>query len=396
MRTATVSMFAQIVQQLPKNLFHSLVQKYQTDKGSKGISTWDQFIAMMFCQISGAESLREISDGLFSSLGKLNHVGAHAVGRSTLSYANKQRDYHVYQDFYYQLLKHYQPVLKGARAARICTDRDVFSLDSTTIGLCLKLYDWAKFRRTKGGIKLHTLLNNDSLMPEFVSITEARVTDIRAAKTLVDIPKNCVLIMDRGYYDFKWFQSLTKRGVTFVTRIKENINLEECKEIEVDEFGHWGCYQVTLQQDRDAFDKGKTAELPKYRLIQWHDKENDRWFEFITNDFQLSASEIAAIYKDRWQIELFFKKLKQNLRIKTFVGTSLNAVMVQIWTALIVTLLLTVLKRQAKYPWSFSRLCAYLRLNLMTHKVLEDWLNEPDIVPRNPKEIVPQNSLFAS
>ena len=145
-----------------------------------------------------------------------------------------------------------------------------------------------------------------------------------------------------------------------------------------------------------AFDKGKTAELPKYRLIQWHDKENDRWFEFITNDFQLSASEIAAIYKDRWQIELFFKKLKQNLRIKTFVGTSLNAVMVQIWTALIVTLLLTVLKRQAKYPWSFSRLCAYLRLNLMTHKVLEDWLNEPDIVPRNPKEIAPQNSLFAS
>ncbi len=395
MRTTTVSMFAQIVQQLPKSLFNSLVQKYQTDKGSKGLSTWDQFIAMMFCQISGAESLREISDGLFSSLGKLNHVGAHAVARSTLSYANKQRDYHVYQEFYYQLLEHFSPVLKGARTKRVCPDRDVFSLDSSTIGLCLQLYDWAKFRRSKGGVKLHTLLNNDTLMPEFIAITEAKMSDITAARTLVDIPKNCVLIMDRGYYDFNWYRSLTARGVTFVTRIKENVSIDECKAIVEDEAQQWGCYRISLLKDREAFDKGKLNELPHYRLIQWKDVENDRWFEFLTNDFQLSAQEIAAIYKDRWQIELFFKKLKQNLRIKTFVGTSLNAVMVQIWTALIVTLLLTVLKRQAKYPWSFSRLCAYLRLNLMTHKVLQDWLNEPDITPRSRLKNTPQSWLFA-
>lgn len=395
MRTATVSMFAQIVQQLPKSLFNSLVHKYQTDKGSKGLSTWDQFIAMMFCQMSGAESLREISDGLFSSLGKLNHVGAQAVARSTLSYANKQRDYRVYQEFYYRLLEHFNPVLKGARIKRVCPDREVFSLDSSTIGLCLKLYDWAKFRRSKGGIKLHTLLNNDTLMPQFVAVTEAKVSDIKAARTLVDIPKNCVLIMDRGYYDFKWYRSLTARGVTFVTRIKENIKLNQCKAIVVDEYQQWGCYKTTLLKDKEAFDKGKLSELPHYRLVQWKDTENDRWFEFLTNDFQLSAQEIADIYKDRWQIELFFKKLKQNLRIKTFVGTSLNAVMVQIWTALIVTLLLTVLKRQAKYSWSFSRLCAYLRLNLMTHKLLQDWLDNPDITPILRQENPPQNWLFS-
>ena len=394
MRTATISMFAQIVQQIPKNLFHSLVHKYQTDRHSKGLSTWDQFIAMMFCQISGAESLREISDGLFSSLGKLNHIGAHAMARSTLSYANQHRNFQVYQDFYYQLLEHFHPVLKGARIKRVCPDRDVFSLDSTTIGLCLKLYDWAKFRHTKGGIKLHTLLNHDTLMPEFISITEAKVTDITAARTLVDIPKNCVLIMDRGYYDFLWYQSLTERGVTFVTRIKDNIRLDQCQKILEDESKQWGCYRIILHRDQEAFTKGTISKVPRYRLIQWKDVEQNRWFEFLTNDFRLTAKEIADIYRDRWQIELFFKRIKQNLRIRTFVGTSLNAVMIQIWTALIVTLLLTVLKRKAKYPWSFSRLCAYLRLNLMTHKVLEDWLDEPDIIPRFTPENSPQKLLF--
>lgn len=394
MRRTTLSMFAQIVQLLPQSLFFKLVQKYQTDKAAKGINTWDQLIAMMFCQLSGAESLREISDGLYSSIGKLNHLGAHAVGRSSLSYVNQHRDYHVYQDFYYGLLDHYREVLTGARVNQILTGKKIFSLDSTTIGLCLKLFDWARFRTTKGGIKLHTLLDNDTLMPSFIAVTEAAISDIKAARTLVDIPPNCVLSIDRGYYDFRWYRQLSKRHIIFVTRIKENIQLKQVKRIAVDKNENWGCYEIILKADLKAHEKGRLKTVPKYRLVQYKDKESGRWFEFLTNDFKLNATEIAAVYKDRWQIELFFKKLKQNLKIKTFVGTSLNAVMVQIWTALSVTLLLEVLKRRSKYPWSFSRLRSYLRLNLMTYKDLNDWLNEPDIVPLKIPETSPQTSLF--
>lgn len=394
MRRATLSMFAQIVQLLPQSLFFKLVQKYQTDKGSKGISTRDQLIAMMFCQLGGAESLREIADGLYSSLGKLNHLGANAIGRSSLSYVNQHRDYHVYEDFYYGLLEHFRSELTGAKVKPICTDKKIFSLDSTTIGLCLKLFDWARFRTSKGGIKLHTLLDNDTLMPEFVAVSEAAVSDIKAARTLVDIPQNCILAIDRGYYDFRWYRQLSKRHITFVTRIKENIKLKRVKRILVDKNENWGCYEITLQSDETAYEKGRIKVVPKYRLVQWKDKESGRWFEYLTNDFKLKAEEIAAVYKDRWQIELFFKKLKQNLKIKTFVGTTLNAVMVQIWTALVVTLLLEVLKRRSKYPWSFSRLRSYIRLNLMTYKDLNDWLDEPDIVPIKPQESPPQACLF--
>ncbi len=195
-----------------------------------------------------------------------------------------------------------------------------------------------------------------------------------------------MLAIDRGYYDFRWYRQLSKRHIIFVTRVKENIQLKQVKRIAVD--------KNEIKADLRAHEKGRLKKVLKYRLVQYKDKESGRWFEFLTNDFKLNATEIAAVYKDRWQIELFFKKLKQNLKIKTFVTTPLNAVMVQIWTALSVTLLLEILKRRFKYPWSFSRLRSYLRLNLMTYKDLKDWLNEPDIVPLKMPETSPQASLF--
>lgn len=191
-------------------------------------------------------------------------------------------------------------MLTGVRIKPICTNKKIFSLDSTTIGLCLKLFYWAHFRTTKDDIKLHTLLDNDTLIPEFIAVSEAAVFDIKATRTLVGVPKNCILAIVRGYYDLFWYRQLTKRHTTFIARIKENIELRQVKRILVDENEIWDCYEVRLQSDETAYEKGQLKTIPKYRLVQWKDKESGRWFEYLTNDFKLSAEEIAAVYKDRW------------------------------------------------------------------------------------------------
>ena len=196
MQRSTISMFAQLVHSMGCQIdFQKIVNNHQADKGAKGLTTWSQFIAMLFCQLTGADSLREISDGLFSSLGKLSHVGATAVSRSTLSYANKKRPYKVFEDFYYVLLNKFRHELKGRLGSRF--SQPVFSLDSTTISLCLRIFDWAQHRRRKGGIKLHTLLNNDLSLPEVIVETAAKVSDIKGAKSILEnIPARSIVVMD--------------------------------------------------------------------------------------------------------------------------------------------------------------------------------------------------------
>ena len=256
------------------------------------------------------------------------------------------------------------------------------SLDSTLITLCLSLFNWAKYRRHKGGIKVHTILNNDSLLPEVMAMTDGKISDITMARSL-QLPTNqCILIMDRGYSDYEFFVQLDEQATTFVTRLKEGAVTTPLKKGVIKEFDgkdeKWGdyCIQFVGQQVDEKF------KQKNFRLIQWYDAETDRWFDFVTNDWEHSAKDIAWLYRDRWEIEKFFRRLKQNLKIKSFVGTSQNAVLVQIWTAAIALLLLEVLRAASSYRWGFSILAWYIRLSFLTHRELAEWLNKPPILNR--------------
>ena len=377
MQRATISMFAQLVQSLNCRLeFNNLVQKHGSDRGTKGLTSWSQFIAMLFCQLTGADSLREIEDGLHSCIGKLQHLGARPVGRSTLSYANSKRPYQLYEDLYHALLNKFRHEFQGRLGSRFT--KPVFSLDSTTISLCLRIFELAQHRRRKGGIKLHTLLNNDTGLPEVIIETAAKTSDRKGAALILDgLSCGSIVVMDRGYNDYRLFKELTDRQVTFVTRLKDNAKHTPLKDapISEDPAGKWGLYEMTFTGPQAVKVCGQT----KFRVLQWYDETTKRWFEFLTNNRELRPQEIADLYKDRWQIELFFKKVKQNLKVKSFVGTSENAVMTQIWTAAIAVLILELLRRRASYKWQFCRLARYFRLNLMTCKDLVRWLSSPDI-----------------
>ena len=240
------------------------------------------------------------------------------------------------------------------------------------------MFEWAHHRRRKGGIKLHTLLNNDLCLPEVIAETPAKVSDIKGAKSILEnIPKGSIVVMDRGYNDYSLFKRLSEKGVTFVTRLKDNAVHTPLRKglIQEDPDKKWGLYEMSFTGTQAR----KHCEDMRFRVVQWYGEKTDRWFEFLTNSKELTAPEVADLYKDRWQIELFFKRIKQNLVIKSFVGTTENAVMTQIWTAAIAILLLELLRRRSKYNWTFCRLARYFKLNLMTCKSLEHRLNKPDI-----------------
>ena len=359
----------------PRGTFDKIVKEEKADKYSKKLLSWDQLIAMLWCQFSGAESLRDIASGLYSGAGKLQHIQAQPMSRSSLAYANANRTYRIFERLYYELK---ELLFKGdLRRLAKEFDRTVLSLDSTTISLCLSVYNWAHYRKAKGGVKLHTLLNNDTLLPEFMCMTNAKVNDDRAAKEKVlrHVPAHSILIMDRGYCDFDLFRDLDAKGVIFVTRMKTNQKFSRTGDGKIG--NNYGDYGITFTSQTAV---KKLGEDNRFRAVKWYSAEDDKWFVFVTNaKTDITAEQIARLYKDRWQIELFFKKMKQNLRILSFVGTSENAVLVQIWTATICVLLQMYLQKRSAYPWNFSGLVQCIRLNLMTMKDLEEWLIKPDV-----------------
>ena len=332
---------------------------------------------MLWCQFSGPESLREIEIGLQSSVGRLRHINARQMARSTLAYANEKRSYKVLKSCttYYCLKKQlFNSPLRGIGAK---FDKTVLSLDSTTISLCLSQFPWAHYRRAKGGAKVHTLLNNDTLLPEFMVMTNAKVNDDKAAKdkVLQRVPPHCILVMDRGYCDFGLFKALDEKGVVFVTRLKTNWQFKRTGQGVIDT--NYGDFKIQFTSATAIKKVGKDNE---FRAVKWYSKEDDRWFVFLTNaSDDITAEQVAKLYKDRWQIELFFKRMKQNLKILSFVGTTENAVLVQIWTAAITVLLQMYLQKCSKHPWNFSNLVKCIRLNLMTLKDLTEWLSRPDV-----------------
>ena len=375
--TRFCSIFSQLLQLFPRLEFEQAVKKHQAERSAKGFTSWGQFVAMLFCQLGRAHSLREICGGLASCEGKLKHFGVpEAPKRSTLAYANEHRPWELYQTVFEQLLGKCQSVVAESRCKKKFRFKNkLASLDSSTIDLCMSLFDWAKFRRTKGAVKLHLLLDHDGYLPSYAVITDGKKSDIKVARTMTFAP-GTVLVMDRGYNDYDWFAELTDQGVFFVTRMKDNAVYEVVEKRKTPERGNVRGDEVIFFPSMAAAGKEHF-----FRRIEFWDEDKQRTIVFLTNHLEFGATTIAAVYKDRWKVELFFKAIKQNLKIKTFLGTSANAVHTQIWTALIAMLVLRYLQLKSTFAWSLSNLVALLRQQLFVYRDLHVWLNSPFEAP---------------
>lgn len=382
------SLFNQLLQQFPRQDFQRLANKHQAERNAKGFTSWSQFVSMLFCHFARADSLREISYGLACCIGKLSHLGLRkAPPKSTLAYANANRPSEMYKDLFYSSLSSFRSKRMLATRKPFKFKNRLMTFDSTTITLALEAFPWAKYRSKKGGIKLHVLLDNADLMPEFVHVTEARVNDCKALDK-IKLKPGTIVALDRGYNDFTQFGDWTLDGVYFVTRMKVNTKHHVLEKRIPPQGRHILSDQIIILTG--ASSGGCTHNL---RLVRSVDPETGEVIDVLTNNLELGASTISGIYRERWRIEEFFRLLKQNLKIKTFIGTSENALLTQIWTALIALLLLKWLHFISEANWSFSNLVAMLRMNLFTYRELLDWLHDPFGSP--PLEPVPKQLSLA-
>jgi hypothetical protein len=370
------SLFGQILKIIPASTFARSVRDTRAERHSKGFSSWDQFVAMLFCQFTQSKSLREVSDGLRVTCGKLNHLRvASAPPKSTLAYANAHRPWQLYERLFMNLLAACHNESPGKKR-KFRFKNPLFSLDATTIDLCLSLFTWAKFRQTKGAVKLHLLLDHDGYLPSFAVITQGATHEVNVARELA-LPVGSIVAMDRGYNDYALFERWTQQGVYFVTRQKDNAAYEVVEDYALPQNSNIRADQnIRLTSAKGT----KTCPSTLRRVVVW-DEQNKREIVLLTNHLGFGSTTIAAIYKDRWEIELFFKVLKQHLKIKTFIGTSENALKTQIWTALITILLIKYLQFKSRCGWALCRLVALLRLNLFSYRELWSWLDNPFEVP---------------
>lgn len=385
-----LSLFSQITSLIPRDLFSDIVKKHNSNKYSKGIDSWAHLISMLFCQLGHVNSVRDISNGMRSITGNIVHLGCRqAPSKSTISYVNEHRTYKIFKEFYYALANHLRTQTKFAKPSLNQIKRKIYLLDASIISLSLSLYDWAKFRTRKGAVKLHLLLDYDGCLPAFADLTHGKVHEIQVARRM-QLPLDSILVFDMGYYDFSWWNNLDSMNNWFVTRAKDNLDYQIVEDFDISDEKDKNVLQDSNIKLTSI--KGQT-EYPKLlRMVRFWDEVNQNELVFITNNRSWTATTVARIYKERWNIEAFFKLIKQNLKIKSFVGTSENAVQIQIWTALITILLLTFLKAKAKYQWHMSNLITFIRLNLFVKIDLWEWLNQPFIRPK--KENAQQLLLF--
>ena len=369
-----ITLFAQIISKLDRSIFNKLVKQHSTDKHQKGFDSWSHLVSMLFCQFANSKSVRDISNGLRSATGNLNHLGmARAPSKSTLSYQNRHRSWELFRDYYYELLKSLGQQPYGKRVNFRIRSK-IFLLDATTISLCLSLFDWARYKTRKGAIKMHTLLDYDGHLPAYVNITDGKTADNKGAQ---DIPllAGSVIVADRFYNDFALLNVWDSNGVYFVIRHKDNLAFRTVRELELPEDRH----EHLLKDEIIELTGTKTKEkYPKrLRRVALWDEKNGQVIELITNQTSWCANTIGELYRARWEVEIFFRDIKQQLHIKSFIGTSQNAVMIQIWTALITILVLKALKAQANHKWYLSNLVAFIRLNLFVKIDLTKWLDQP-------------------
>ncbi len=367
------SIFSQILQFIPRLEFQSFVQKHQAERHARGFTCWGQLIAMLFCQLGRAHSLREICGGLATCEGKLRHLGLQdAPPRSTLAYANERRPWEVYRDLFFTLRDRCTEEASG-RGHGFRFKNKLVSMDASTIGLSVSMFDWAHFQRAKGAVKLHLVLDHDGYLPSYAVITTGKKHEITVARQ-TQFEAGAIVVFDKGYADYAWWRRLDQQGVYFVSRLRTDAKYRVERQRDIP------AVHEHLIQDEDIVLEGWRQlgqEGLSLRRIEVWVEDKQEILVLVTNHPRLAASTIAAIYRDRWRIETFFKSIKQLLKLKTFVGTSEKAVLTQIWTALIVMLLLRWLMLKATYGWSLSNLVAMLRMQLFVHRDLTTWLNNP-------------------
>ena len=373
------SIFSQVLKLFSRGDFEKAVKEHKAERHARGFTSWGQFMAMLFCQLGHAHSLREICGGLACCEGQLKHLGVPlAPKKSTLAYANEHRPWQLYQTVFEQTLSKCRELVasQGGRKKKFRFKNKLMSLDGSIIDLSVSMFDWAKFRQTKGAIKLHLLLDHDGYLPSFGVVTEGKTSEIKVARTL-RFDAGTILAIDRGYVDYEWFRELTQEEVYFVTRMKEKAVYEVKAELEVPQGRNVVSDQII------CFPRlAREGEEPVlFRRVEIWEEEKQESIVFLTNLLEFGATTIAASYKDRWQVELFFQALKQTRKVKTFVGTSANAVKTQVWTALIAMLVLKYLQLKSKFSWSLSNLAALLRQQLFFYRDLYVWLDDPFQAP---------------
>ena len=356
------TVFSQLLKFIPRHEFETLANRHHSGRSFRTASRWSQFVTMAMAQLAGRNSLRDIIENISAQAHRLYHLGSAKLSRSNLSRINDGKPYALYEALFGKLLSRCQGVVTGHDFR---FKNPLYSLDASTIDLCLSVFPWADFRTTKGAIKLHVGLNHAGYLPEFVTVTEGKNHDVTVGRTL-EFPKGSIVAVDKGYNDYAWYNQLTEKGIFFVTRLKTNAKYRTVSRRPVLKNKGLICDQTI------EFTGVQTAKKcpVQLRRIAYRDAETGKRYVFLTNNFKLSAKTIADIYKARWQVELFFKWIKQNLKIKSFVGTSKNAVMTQIWIALCVYLLLAFLKFQSKLQKSTQQILRLLQLNLFEKRDL--------------------------
>jgi len=354
------TIFSQIIDFMPRYEFDKFVKKYYGNYRCRTFSTWDQFLCMIFAQLSYRESLRDIESCLKSQSGKLYHMGIKGnVVRMNLARANERRDWRIFAEFAQTLIAQARPLYIDDSEFIAAIDGTVYALDSTTIDLCLSIFPWAKFRKRKGGIKLHTLLDLQGSIPTFIEITKALIHDVNILDLL--IPENgAFYIMDRGYLDFKRLFILHQAGSYFITRAKDNLKFIRVYSHKVDKSSGLRCDQTVRLTGYYS-----NQHYPvHFRRVKYFDAEQNKNLVFLTNNFKLSPMIISELYRNRWKVELFFKWIKQHLRIKAFYGTSQNAVKTQVWIAICTYLTVAILKKQLKIEMSLYTILQILSVSL--------------------------------
>ena len=356
------TILSQILKLVPRHEFETLAKRHHSGRAFRKASRWSQFVSLTMAQLSGRNSLRDIVDNMSAQMHRLYHLGSAKLSRSNLSRINEDKPYTLYEALFGKLLSRCQAVAPDHNFKFTNT---LYSLDASTIDLCLSAFPWADFRTTKGAVKLHVGLNHAGYLPEFVTITEGKKHDVTVGRML-NFPKGSIVAIDKAYNDYAWYKQLTDKDISFVTRLKSNAKYRIIKRRPVLKDKGLTCDQ-TIEFTGPQVSKKCPIQL---RRIGYKDTETGKHYVFLTNNFKLAAKTIADIYKARWQVELFFKWIKQNLKIKSFVGTSKNAVMTQIWIAMCVYLLIAFLKFQSALTKSMQQLLRLLQLNLFDKRDL--------------------------